>query len=202
MNKLITIANVGLVTTGAAALVFAGAGAASAQGTTTTTAPGATTTTVPSTPVQGGHGHNVVVYVDTVTGGGTPKPAGTCLEENQFVQGQLVVFRMYADDSAAGGAPLTDKNTRAAYVTIPGQGKIPMEYSGHGTAPNAVGYWEVPWSTKGYPIGTVNFTVTVVSKPLANWGVPAYKNSKIPSQAGIFSQKGWPSESDLTVVAA
>jgi len=195
MNKLIAMANVGLVTASAAALVCAGAGVASAQGTTTTT-------TVPSTPIQGAHGHNIVVYVDTVTGGGTPKPVSDCLEENQFVQGQLVVFRMYADDSSAGGAPLTDKNTRAAYVTIPGQGKIPMEYSGHGTAPNAVGYWEVPWSTKGYPIGTVNFTVTVVAKPLANWGVPAYVNSKIGAQAGIFSQKGWSSESDLTVVAA
>src|ERR1019366_9508361 len=115
MNKLIAIANVGLVTTGAAALMCAGAGVASAQDTTTTTVPATTTTTtVPSSPIQGSHGHNVVVYVDTVTGGGTPKPAGTCLEENQFVQGQLVVFRMYADDSSAGGAPLPGKNTRAA----------------------------------------------------------------------------------------
>ena len=141
------------------------------------------------------------MYVDTVTGGGTPKPAGTCLEENQFVQGQLVVFRMYADDSSAGGAALTAGNVEAAYVTVPGVGKIPMEYGAHKTGATTVGYWEIPWSTKGYPIGTLNFTVTVVAKPLAKWGVPAYAHSKVPAQAGVFSQKGWASESDLTVVA-
>jgi hypothetical protein len=197
MKKLVTSTGLGLMaTTGLAAVLVAGAGAASAQTATSTTS-----TTVASTPIQGSHGHNVVVYVDTVTGGGTPKPAGDCLQENQFLQGQLVVFRMYADDSSAGGAPLTGANTEAAYVTIPGQGKIPMAYSAHGTAPNAIGYWEVPWSTKGYPIGTVNFTVTVVAKPLAQWGVAKYENSKVPAQAGVFSQKGWAPESDLTVVA-
>ncbi len=197
MRKLINLAGVGLMaSTGAIAILTAGASAASAQATTTTT-------TVASTPVQGAHSHQVVVYVDTVTGGGTPKPVSDCLEENQFVQGQLVVFRMYADDSSAGGAALTATNTEAAYVTVPGVGKIPMEYSAHQTAPGTeVGYWEVPWSTKDYPIGTVNFTVTVVAKPLAQWGVAKYANSKIPAQAGVFSQKGWASESDLTVVAS
>ena len=197
MKKLVSFATAGLMaTTGTAAMLVAGAGAASAQSTTTTTM-------VASTPVQGAHSHAVVVYVDTVTGGGTPKPAGDCLEENQFVQGQLVVFRMYADDSSAGGAALTAANTEAAYVTIPGVAKIPMAYSAHQTAPGTeVGYWEVPWSTKGYPVGTVNFTVTVVAKPLAQWGVAKYAGSKVPAQAGVFSQKGWASESDLTVVAS
>ncbi|MGO9659046.1 MAG: hypothetical protein ACLQVK_09300 [Acidimicrobiales bacterium] len=197
MTKLISFASVGLmVSTGAAAMFVAGAGAASAQTTTTST-------TVASTPVQGAHSHSVVVYVDTVTGGGTPKPAGDCLEENQFLQGQLVVFRMYADDSSAGGAALTSSNTEAAYVTVPGVGKISMDYSGHQTSPGTtVGYWEVPWSTKGYPVGTVNFTVTVVAKPLAQWGVAKFASSKVPAQAGVFSQKGWASESDLTVVAS
>ncbi len=110
---------------------------------------------------------------------------------------------MYADDSSAGGAALTSSNTEAAYVTVPGVGKISMDYSGHQTSPGTtVGYWEVPWSTKGYPVGTVNFTVTVVAKPLAQWGVAKFASSKVPAQAGVFSQKGWASESDLTVVAS
>ena len=127
MKKLVTSTGLGLMaTTGLAAVLVAGAGAASAQTATSTTS-----TTVASTPIQGSHGHNVVVYVDTVTGGGTPKPAGDCLQENQFLQGQLVVFRMWADDSSAGGLPLTDRNTEAAYVTIPGKGKIPLAYATH-----------------------------------------------------------------------
>jgi hypothetical protein len=181
-----------------AATATTGLGGAVAQ--TTTTTPSSTSTTfVASRPIQGAHGHNIVIYVDTVTGGGTPKPAGTCLEENQFVQGQLVVFRMWADDSTAGGLAVTDRNAKAAYVTIPGQGKLPMAYASDRGSP---AYWEVPWSTKGYPVGTVNFTVTVVAKPLAEWGVQSLANSKVGAQAGVFSQAGFAPQSDLTVVAA
>jgi len=180
------------------AMAALSAGGASAQSTTSTTSATTSTTYVTQAPIQGAKAHHVVIYVDTVTGGGTPKPAGTCLEENQFVQGQLVVFRMWADDSAANGLALTDRNTEAAYVTIPGKGKLPLKYASDRGSP---GYWEVPWSTTGYPVGTVNFTVTVVAKPLAQWGVAAYANSTVPAQAGVFSQKGFYSGSDLTVVA-
>jgi len=154
---------------------------------------------VSAPPVQGAHAHPIVVYVDTVTGGGTPKPNGLCLEENQFVQGQTVVFRMWADDSSAGGLAVTDRNAKAAYVTIPGLGKLVMVYRSEKNAP---AYWEVPWfNTKTYPVGVVNFTVTVVAKPLDQWSVPALANSTVPAQAGIFSQAGWPTQSDLTIVA-
>jgi hypothetical protein len=121
------------------------------------------------------------------------------LEENQFVQGQLVVFRMWADDSSAGGLPVTGNNSEAAYVTIPGKGKLAMRYASDRGSPS---YWEVPWSSAGYPVGTVNFTVTVVAKPLAQWGLPQYAHSKVGAQAGVFSQKGFYSGSDLTIVAA
>lgn len=190
--------------TAAGALVALGASPGAAQTTTTSTtaaAPsGTTTTTAPvvTPPIQGAGAHHIVIYVDTVTGGGTPKPAGTCLEENQFVQGQLVVFRMWADDSSAGGLPVTGKNAEAAYVTIPGKGKLPLTYASDRGSPS---YWEVPWSTAGYPVGTVNFTVTVVAKPLSQWGLPQYARSKVRAQAGIFSQKGFYSGSDLTIVA-
>jgi|GEM_PF-3598047 len=184
---------------GAAMLVGLGATPGAAQTTTTTTATGTTTTTQLSTPpIQGAGAHHIVIYVDTVTGGGTPKPLADCLEENQFAQGQLVVFRMWADDSSAGGLAVNGSNAEAAYVTIPGQGRLPMKYASDRGSPS---YWETTWSTKGYPVGTVNFTVTVVAKPLAQWGLPQYAKSKIGAQAGVFSQKGFYSGSDLTVVA-
>ena len=196
MKHPITAISAGLTATaGVAALATLSLGFAAAQTTPTTTT---STTLVTATPIQGGHNHNIVIYVDTVTGGGTPKPAGTCLEENQFVQGQLVVFRGWADDSTAGGLPMTDRNTKAAYVTIPGVGKLPLKYASDKCSP---AYWEVPWSTKGYTVGTVNFTVTFVAKPLAQWGLPQFAHSKVRAQAGVFSQAGFYSGSDLTVVA-
>ena len=187
------------VVVGGAMMVALGATPGAAQTTTTTGATGTTTTVPVSTPpIQGAGDHNIVIYVDTVTGGGTPKPVADCLEENQFVQGQLVVFRMWADDSSAGGLSVTGSNSKAAYVTIPGQGKLAMKYASDRGSPS---YWEIPWSSKGYPLGTVNFTVTVVAKPLAQWGLPRYAHSKVGAQAGIFSQKGFYSGSDLTIVA-
>jgi len=166
----------------------------------TPAASGSTTTTlVAGPPIQGAGPHHIDIFVDTVTGGGTPKPVADCLQENQFVQGQLVVFRMYADDVSAGGLALTDANTEAAYVTIPGKGKIAMTYEGHAKE-HLPAYWVVPWDTKGYPVGTVNFTVTVVAKPLAQWGVAALAGSTVPAQAGVFRQ-GFASGSDLTIVA-
>ena len=130
---------------GAAMLVGLGATPGAAQTTTTTTTTGTTTTTQLSTPpIQGAGAHHIVIYVDTVTGGGTPKPLADCLEENQFAQGQLVVFRMWADDSSAGGLAVNGSNAEAAYVTIPGQGRLPMKYASDRGSPS---YWE----TRGAP---------------------------------------------------
>jgi hypothetical protein len=184
----IGIAIGGLVAAGATVALAAPAAAQS---------PTTTTTLVSTPPIQGTHPHHIDIFVDTVTGGGTPKPLADCLQENQFVRGQLVVFRMYADDISAGGLALTDRNTEAAYVTIPGKGKIAMAYSAHEKIP---AYWEVPWSSAGYPLGTVNFTVTVVAKPLADWGVPSLAGSTVPAQATVYRQS-FSSGSDLTIVA-
>jgi hypothetical protein len=106
-----------------AAMLFALGAAPGAAQTTTTTTP------LSTPPIQGAGAHHIVIYVDTVTGGGTPKPVADCLEENQFVQGQLVVFRMWADDSSAGGLAVNGSNAEAAYVTIPGQARLPMKYA-------------------------------------------------------------------------
>ena len=196
MKKLgFTTLGSGLVASAAlVALLTFGTAPALGRGTT------ATTTLVKGLPVGGAGPHQIVLYVDTVTGGGTPKPAATCLQENQFVQGQLVVFRMYAFDVTSGGLALTDRNTQAAYVTIPGKGKIPLAYEDH-SKEHLPAYWEVPWSSKGYPVGTVNFTVTIVAKPLAQWGVAAFASSTVPAQTGVFRQAFF-SGSDLTIVAS
>ena len=102
MNKLMTRIGVGTATLGLAAstLVFASTSAGAA--TTTTTGP--TTTTTLGPPAQGTGVHKVFLYVDTITGGGTPKPAAGCAQTNLFQPGQLVVFRMYGVNAAAGAS--------------------------------------------------------------------------------------------------
>lgn len=130
------------------------------------------------------------------------KPAGACLEENQFPQGEVVVFRMYANDDTTGGTSLTDANVKTVFVTVPRRdGPDSDDLQGRGTP--RVAYWEGTWNTTGYTLGTVKVTVvTVVAKPPRQWGVASLKDSKIPAQSGIFSQSGFATVSDLTVIAA
>jgi hypothetical protein len=189
MKKLITTIAVGFIavaTLVAIATVTVSAAASSGHAATTTT-----TTLAPNHEVGQNH---VFFYVDTVTGGGTPTPPAGCAMTNLFEQGQVVVFRMFGIHVTTGGTTLTQPAVLAAWLTIPGVKRIYLTWGSHETS----AYWTAPWSTKGYTLGVVNFTVTVVTK-----AIPATKTSPaIPQQIGVFSQKGFPPPSVLTVVKA
>ncbi len=151
-----------------------------------------TTTTTPAPPIQSNNKHALFLYVDTVQGSsGTPKPSAPCQMTNLFVQGQQVVFRMWGVDVAAGGTPLTTQNVQSAWVYVPGKGKIPLDYGTHGT----VSYWTAAFGTTGYPLGVVDFHVTVVTKP-----VPKTATSRaMRALSGVFTQRGMPASSRLTI---
>jgi len=155
----------------------------------------ATTTTTLGPPAQGPRNHKLFLYVDTVTGGGTPKPATDCAMTNLFEPGQVVVFRMDGIQVATGGTDLTSANVLNAFVVIPGQKNDPMFYGTHGK----YSYWTASWAIPAnYPLGIVNFSVWVTTK-----AVPATATSPaIPEQTGIFSQNGLAPPSQLTVVKA
>lgn len=192
MKKLLTMCTAGLM---------GATGFAVTAGAATTASPGAATTTstsfVPVPPVQSMHSKALALYVDTVVGGGgNPKPAVSCAQTNMFHIGQTVVFRMWGNVTRTGGTPLTDRNVRGAFVTIPGVGKLAMSYSAHGK----VAFWTAAWPTAGYPsVGTVNFTVSVVTNPVRQWGMASGKHSKIGALTGVFSQAGTAPTSQLTL---
>jgi len=171
----------------------AGAAASKAAGATGST--GTTTTTlVKAPPIQNRHKKQIFVYFDTVTGGAY-KPESDCQMTNVFQQGQTVVFRMWGVDVAAGGTALTDANVKSAIVTIPGLPKASLSYAKH---PTGTAYWTYGWDTANYPLGIVNFTITVTTK-----AVPATATSKaVPSYTAVFSQTAYPPPSQLTIVAA
>jgi len=183
MRKLITHAAVGLLTTASlTAGVVAGASA------TTTTSPPVT-----APPIQTNSHHPLFLYIDTVEGaGGNPAPAAACAMTNLFAPGQLVVFRMWGIDATTGGLALTQKNVEKAFVHIPGlSAPIPLTYGAHGK----VAFWSAAWSTKGYPPGIVNFTVTVVAKPIPK----TVLHAAIPAQSTVFSEAGTAPTSQLTI---
>lgn len=154
-----------------------------------------TTTTTLAPPVQGTGKHNLFFYVDTVQGaGGSPAPAAGCSMSNLFEPGQVVVFRMFGIHTPTGGTDLTPATVATAYVTVPGEPKLPLVYGTHGTS----SYWTAAWTVgQSYPLGTVNFTVTVTTKAVPKSG----SSPAVPAQTGVFSQKGLAPPSVLQVVA-
>jgi hypothetical protein len=163
---------------------------------------GAWTSSGSAPPIQGtSPTHNMAFYVDTVTGAGSPGIVAPCAMTNLFTDGQTIVFRMYGQHVSTGGSALTAQTVKSATVTIPGvAAPLVMTYSAHGTT----SFWSVPWTppeasgtTAAYPVGIVNFRVTVVTKPVA----ATKSRPAIPSQTGYFTQIGLAPPSVLTITA-
>jgi len=197
MKKLIIAVAAGLVAIGgvvAIAVVGAGAGAATGHAGAATT----TTTTTLAPPVQGVGTHQVFFSVDTVQGaGGTVKLAADagCSMTNLFQRGDVVVFRMWGVHVTTGGNDLTNVSVKNAYVNVPGLPAIPLVYGTHPTKP-AVSYWTAAWPVgKTYPLGVVNYSVTVITNP-----VPAGLTAAVPSEKGVFMQQDSPQVASMLTI--
>ena len=157
------------------------------------------------TPVQGAKPLAVILSADTVSGiyGYADNATEKCAQTNLFHPGQMVVFRMWANDVKNGGYPVTPATVQKGYpvINIPGvKPAVAMSYVGEPyTAPvnKQIGYWEAHWTIpSNYPLGVINFNITVKTLP-ATVG-----KTKIPALTGTYSQKGFSSESQLQVVPA
>jgi hypothetical protein len=197
MTKLRTRIAVAIVATaavGGMATAIATAGASTGRATASTT----TTTTTLAAPVQGNGQHHVFFAVDTVQGGGgTVKLAAdaACSMTNLFQRGDVVVFRMYGVHVSTG-ANLTNVTVKSAWVKVPGLPKMPMYYSNHPTKP-VVAYWTAAWPVKqSYPLGVVNYTVTVVTNPIPGGGV----SGPVPSEVGVYTQQGTPEVASMLTI--
>lgn len=160
MKNGIRKVGVGLAVLGfSGGMVALGGGAASAQTTTTTT-------TVPATPASAGISPYFVVSADTATiSGETPAVTAACSPTNTFQIGQTVLFRLYGL-FVPTKSPLLANNTHSVTVNFPGTTTgttvpITMAYS------TRDGYWTAVLPTTGYTAGNYNYTITVVSNPVA-----------------------------------
>ncbi len=125
------------------------------------------------TPTQGVL-NPITIYFDTVLGSGAtgvlkPQLGGTCALTGNFLLGQMIVFRAYANDATRGGEALTSLNTASATVTVAGVAKpFPLTY-GTSAGRGGRGFWTGSMPTGSAPglyntIGIVNFTVTFIAK--------------------------------------
>ncbi len=124
---------------------------------------------------------DVLLYVDTVNGsrpvGAKPRPIG-CTQSNNFTRGEQLVFRVWGTQAGTGEI-LSTENVKYAYVSVPGQPNLKMNWGGHGAAPNRVWFWtsaliipadyplgdataRIVFKTEDGTFGTYDYAFTVV----------------------------------------
>ena len=110
------------------------------------------------------------IYADTVLASGPTgvlysKQGVTCAITSQYILGQTIVFRVYANNADLGGAVMDSSNTAKAYITVDGVANpIPLTYGNH----SGVAFWTAVLKTGAAPLyntlGVINFKVTMVAK--------------------------------------
>jgi len=111
------------------------------------------------------------LYVDTVLASGSSGPLAprfgvSCAITSQFIIGQTIVFRVYANNADLGGAVMDSSNTAEAYIEVAGvPDKIKMSYGNH----SGVAFWTGILATgtvapKYSTLGLISYKVTMVAK--------------------------------------
>ena len=109
------------------------------------------------------------IYVDTIlatgsTGALAPRFNG-CAIMNEFLMGQTIVFRVYANNADQGGAVMDSSNTAKAFIEVAGvKDPIQLTYGNH----SGVAFWTGILKTGAAPLystlGVINYKVTLVAK--------------------------------------
>lgn len=155
-------------------------------------------------PVNTGDSYQPVsIYVDTVTASGDKTTAFNaainaaytgCILTNQFIQGQRIVFRVYANDHTRGGIALTNEtaevNIKVAGVDAP----IKLDYGNH----SGIAFWAGVLATgkdgSGLysKLGTINYTVnvTLLEKPAVTKEVMTTKYVKVTKNGKAIKVNG------------
>jgi hypothetical protein len=136
------------------------------------------------------------IYLDTVlasgsTGALAPRYNG-CAIMNEFMLGQTIVFRVYANNADQGGAVLDSSNTSKAFIEIAGvKDPVVMAYGNH----SGVAFWTAVLKTGVAPlyntIGVINFKVTMIAKDSSTMKVLSTKlTPKMESGKRVLNASG------------
>lgn len=131
------------------------------------------------------------IYVDTVLASGTSGPLAprfgvSCAVQSEYIVGQGIVFRVYANNADQGGAVMDSSNTAKAYIEIAGvKDPIQMSYGNHSGAAFWTGVLRTGTNPGQYnTLGVINFKITMVAKDsttmkvLSTKLVPRMENGK------------------------
>ena len=111
------------------------------------------------------------IYADTVLASGPTgvlysKQGVTCAITSQYILGQTIVFRVYANNADQGGAVMDSSNTAEAYIEVSGwKDKIPLSYGNHSGVSFWAGVLKTGTGNGMYStLGQINYKVTIIGK--------------------------------------
>ena len=111
------------------------------------------------------------IFVDTIlatgsTGALAPRFGVGCTVASEFIIGQTIVFRVYANNADQGGAVMDSSNTAKAFIEVAGIATpIQLAYGNH----SGVAFWTGVLKTGSVApaygtLGMISFKVTMVAK--------------------------------------
>ncbi len=121
------------------------------------------------------------IYVDTVLATGTtgalaPRFGVGCTIASEYIIGQTIVFRVYANNADQGGAVMDTNNTAKAFIEVAGvKDPISMSYGNH----SGVAFWTAILKTGAAPLystlGIISYKITMVAKDTSSMKVLSTK---------------------------
>lgn len=132
-------------------------------------------------PVQGDYVSPISIYVDTVLASGSTGVLAprfsACAVQSEYLLGQTIVFRVYANYADLGGATLDSSNTAKAYIEVTGvKDPIQLSYGNHSGTAFWTGVLKTGTGVGQYStLGIINYKVTMVAKDITVGKVLASK---------------------------
>ena len=121
------------------------------------------------------------IYVDTVLASGSTGVLAprfsACAVQSEYLLGQKIVCRVYANNADQGGAVMDNTNTAKAYIEVAGvKDPIALSYGNH----SGISFWTAVLATgtatgQYANLGVINYKVTMVAKDATTAKVLATK---------------------------
>ena len=131
------------------------------------------------------------IYVDTVLASGSTGDLAprfnSCAITNEYLLGQTIVFRVYANNADQGGAVMDSSNTAKAFIEVAGiPAPITLTYGNH----SGVAFWTAIVKTGAAEglyktLGVINYKITLIAKDSDLMKVLSTKMVAQKNSAGI-----------------
>jgi hypothetical protein len=136
----------------------------------------------------------ISIYADTVLASGSTGVLAprfsACAVQSEYLLGQTIVFRVYANNADLGGAVMDNTNTAKAYIEIAGvKDPITLSYGNHSGISFWTGVLKTGTAVGQYStLGVINYKVTMVAKDITTAKVLATKRQQV-TENGVSVMK-------------